>query len=471
MSRDQRKQYISSLLRSWKLEIPSKQTEFFEAFLDEAEIESSYNQITASAKFIMENWKERSLIEDIRTRLIQLPNATVGKPYSYTFSLAKMGLQDIAYFELAQFERIGLTYDKETHTLSGAPTEKGEHKLIFRYRLAISDEAKPLNEKEILFVVNPDPKSLWKDLPSDKDDQFYKEDTATGSMEMLGRKLVAASKRGRSHAHEGKFRDDDFDFAFFEDNGFGVIVVADGAGSAKFSRKGSQIACETTVEYFRTQITPEEYKSFDETVINFHAEKNETNTKALNDFLTGKFGKAPFAAHKKIQTFAEMQGAALKDFSTTLICCLVKKYEFGWCVISFGVGDGGAGIYMRDKKEALLLTTPDGGEFAGQTRFLTMPDIFNPEVFYKRISFKLVDDLTALILMTDGVTDPKFQTDANLARIEKWDELWDDLNGKNPDGAAAGFDKAPEETEKGLLAWLDFWSPGNHDDRTIAILH
>ena len=26
-------------------------------------------------------------------------------------------------------------------------------------------------------------------------------------------------------------------------------------------------------------------------------------------------------------------------------------------------------------------------------------------------------------------------------------------------------------TKDQLLAWLDFWSPGNHDDRTIAILY
>ena len=28
-----------------------------------------------------------------------------------------------------------------------------------------------------------------------------------------------------------------------------------------------------------------------------------------------------------------------------------------------------------------------------------------------------------------------------------------------------------EESAQQLLDWLDFWSPGNHDDRTIAILY
>lgn len=28
-----------------------------------------------------------------------------------------------------------------------------------------------------------------------------------------------------------------------------------------------------------------------------------------------------------------------------------------------------------------------------------------------------------------------------------------------------------EVAKEQLLNWLDFWSPGNHDDRTIAILY
>ena len=66
--------------------------------------------------------------------------------------------------------------------------------------------------------------------------------------------------------------------------------------------------------------------------------------------------------------------------------------------------------------------------------------------------------------MTDGITDPKFETDANLLKVEKWNELWQDLS-KEVD-----FSDDNEASADQLLNWLDFWSPGNHDDRTIAIL-
>ncbi len=98
-----------------------------------------------------------------------------------------------------------------------------------------------------------------------------------------------------------------------------------------------------------------------------------------------------------------------------------------------------------------------------------MPDIIKNEL-YHRMRFEVVDNFTALILMTDGITDPKFEIDANLNRIEKWDALWDDLNGNNEDNTKVDFANDNEQSADQLLKWLDFWSKGNHDDRTIAIL-
>jgi len=98
-----------------------------------------------------------------------------------------------------------------------------------------------------------------------------------------------------------------------------------------------------------------------------------------------------------------------------------------------------------------------------------MPEIIKNDL-YKRMRFDIVEDFTALILMTDGITDPKFETDANLYRIEKWHAFWDDLNGNNEDNAKVDFADDNEQAAEQLLKWLDFWSKGNHDDRTIAIL-
>ena len=73
--------------------------------------------------------------------------------------------------------------------------------------------------------------------------------------------------------------------------------------------------------------------------------------------------------------------------------------------------------------------------------------------------------------MSDGVSDPMFETDANLANPQKWDEFWENLAGKNDDGVAVHLTDDNEESKNELLKWLDFYIGGNHDDRTIAILY
>jgi hypothetical protein len=148
------------------------------------------------------------------------------------------------------------------------------------------------------------------------------------------------------------------------------------------------------------------------------------------------------------------------DFSTTLILVIHKILDDGHhFVASYWVGDGGTGIFRKGDK-VLPLGKADSGEFAGQTRFLD-GSMLEPEELKKRINFAVANDFTAVVAMTDGITDPKFETDANFEKLEKWDQLWAELEPILYSDHPAGE----------LLNWLDFWSVGNHDDRTIAILY
>lgn len=180
-------------------------------------------------------------------------------------------------------------------------------------------------------------------------------------------------------------------------------------------------------------------------------------------------------AHKAINALSDnVEGTKPKDFATTLLLAICKKLDFGWFVASFWVGDGAMCIYNREKHTARLLGVPDEGEFSGQTRFLTMPEIFrDARSLYQRLRFGIVPDFTALMLMTDGVSDPMFGTEANLNNIDRWDDLWDKLSNGFPEDDIPGVDLSDdnENVKEGLLKWLDFWKPGEHDDRTIAILY
>ncbi len=473
------KGYLEQILQKNKLNIEKHHIKLFDDFSKDIKIIEALNTIQKAQNYMIDKWKEKTLIEDIQASHIVLSNGTVGKPYEYTIDFSQLKLSEISDYNLEVDEKIGVKFNKAENKISGILLEAGDHTLILNFKIKNSTEDKQFIRKEIKLIVNPDPKSLWIPKPSDTTDKYWKKDFDSAHCQISSKQLVVASKRGRSHAQEGIFRDDDFSYSFFEQTGWGVITVADGAGSAKFSRKGSDIACKTIIEYFKN-IDKDKLTEIENAIQEIIEEKEETNVfklttddnqKKLSGYFIEQLGKAAFLAQTKVRDEAISNNAVIKDYSTTLIFALVKKYKSKFVIASFWVGDGGIGIYNKDKNEVFVLGTPDSGEFAGQTRFLTMNDIFADGAYANRIRFKIVDDFSALILMTDGITDPKFQTDNNLNRIEKWNELWADLNGRNEDNSRVDFSKPAAEVEFELMNWLDFWSPGNHDDRTIAILY
>ncbi|NDV65002.1 PP2C family serine/threonine-protein phosphatase [Bacteroides sp. 224] len=414
----------------------------------------------------------------LRNKHISLPNGKVNQEYRFFFNVEEL-LLDVGEFSFEGLSDIGLNYDPETKEITGIPNKHGDAKIKLKCKRKDWEEGKPIFEREINMIINPDPKSLWNNIPTETDIDYYKPDydkgfvkveskrtrgiLGFGKKELPQKDMVAASQRGRSHAHEGKPRDDDFALYFDDANEWYVMTVADGAGSAQYSRKGSQIACNTVVEVCKELINTHA-ESLEKTITVFNEDKSQTNRNEVGKILYNIIGTAVFKSYKNIEKEALEKGAPLKNYSTTLIVSVCKKFSFGWFVGAFWVGDGGIGIYHKDTQYLKVLGEADGGEFAGQTRFLTMPEIMQNTEIYRRLRFDVVEDFTALILMTDGVTDPKFETDANLLKIEKWNDLWDDLS------AEVDLVDDNEESAYQLLRWLDFWSPGNHDDRTIAIL-
>lgn len=445
----------------------------------ELKSDSQKNDLSAEAKVEIvnadinkpTNEKEKDLAfeDQIKTKQIVLTNGKMNQPYCCFFDINSYGIKEIGDFCFVGLDAIGLNYDKETKEIKGIPILSGDHKIKIEIKRSDWSEGKPKFVRELNLTINPDPKSLWNDIPTPIDIEYYKLDSDKLFVKVEAKDgeprkdMVAASQRGRSHAHEGKARDDDFQLFYDIDNEWYIVAVADGAGSAKSSRKGSQIATQVAVEVCKTQIS-EHNEEFCKLIQGFSEDKSDENRKKFGDYLYTIVGTSIFKAYKAIENEAITVGKPLKDFSTTLIFSISKKFSFGWFVGAFWVGDGGIGIYNKDTQFLKVLGESDGGEFAGQTRFLTMPEIINDTEIYRRLRFDIVEDFTALVLMSDGITDPKFETDANLLKIEKWDELWQDLSNE------VDLSDDNEASADQLLKWLDFWSPGNHDDRTIAIL-
>lgn len=420
--------------------------------------------------------------EDLR---FVINNARADEPYSCQIT-AENG--QTRTFQLNKFtppDGLPLHCDLVQAKVEGTPTTAGEFELLIQYRI-IGDSKQ--RQATLKFVVTPNPKSMWKNLPSDQQDVYWKPDEDKQFIHGAQFDLLAASKRGRSHAHVGSFRDDDFRIAHIAASDWCVAIVSDGAGSCTYSRRGSQIICETALCHIRQSLESEHAQVIAQAAENYsHACAENTDQARLEhakvSLRNALYATVCHAAHFSVVAIAEeikqrpdLQAKA-KDYSSTALIAICKKFPFGTLCAAYWVGDGAVGIYSQTKGISLLGAV-DSGEFSGQTRFLDASEV-TAQALVDRLRFELVDDMSALVLMSDGVSDPKFETEARLARASDWDELWRDLNdgvtiahdaGGDTESAAESAAEGAAKAQK-LLSWLDFWSQGNHDDRTIALIY
>ncbi|MEJ7672984.1 MAG: protein phosphatase 2C domain-containing protein [Chitinophagaceae bacterium] len=466
---DDVKQVVNKLFESNNIKIPANKKELFNKFLASEENINALNIISQNQDSVMARWKVEERIADIVQQPIRMLNATVGKSYETKFDFDKNNWKDISEYEFQGLEEAGLTFDKKTQQIIGNPTQSGDLKFVMKFKIEGQPDDAPFNEKPFILIINHDPKSLWKKLESDKSDPYWKEDEVTLFEAFRDKHILVSCKRGRSHANVGSFREDDFAFKELA-NEWNIVVVGDGAGSARISRKGSAMACNGIVEYFSEKTSIENMLAFDD-LMQQHANNPDDETQnKINHFVYNNLGGAALKVHKNLEEFAAKEGFTIKDLNSTLVFTLYKKYDSGYAFLSFGVGDCPMAVLDKDISEVTLLNWIDVGDYGGGTRFINMPEIFQNEKFFSRFSFKMLDEFSYLILMSDGIYDPKFVVESNLPKVKNWEKFLEDINGKNEDKIKVELKAGNADIVNQFSAWMDFWSVGNHDDRTLAIV-
>ena len=392
-----------------------------------------------------------SPIKPARNMSFRIPNATVGEPYSGELEVSTQTTEPLQYRISTLPEGLaGLLIDETSNKLVGTPTIAGEHDIGVQWTLSGTN----WHDGVCKLIVNPDPRSLWKVLEPPLDDPYYKNNLDSRIIaDHSELKILAASRRGRSHEHAGTFRDDDFYIGRSPSSNWDILIVADGAGSASSSRWGSKLAVEAAGNYLMSILGSEEAVSLDQAIKTW-----TTDQRKVGEEVQKLFRSMTTAAIDSVEKEALSKNVSAKDYSTTLLVVITKQYTEGIFIASFWVGDGAIVAYDQQGK-VRLMGRPDSGEFAGQTRFLDRSAL-SPDSFASRVAIGLYPDLLAIILMTDGVSDPIFETDVGLQDKTKWGNLWEELTPL----------LTSEEPDKEVLKWLDFFSPGNHDDRTIALM-
>ncbi|MDR3323043.1 MAG: protein phosphatase 2C domain-containing protein [Zoogloeaceae bacterium] len=393
-------------------------------------------------------------------------NARQGEPFDAEIMIephsAKPQLVDI------RFENdMGLTVSPPHWRIQGTPTRSGEFTLDVVYS---NTEGGQTYVGKLPLVINPDPKTLWKDEPSGDANStlFWKEDNVHQCVQSQDAKIVAARRRGRSHAHKGTCCDDDFFIEVDPVHGWHLAIVADGAGSAKFSRHGSKVATDAAAAFLKQALAAtagEELRKASADYANSPPlDPQSAKGQTLRNCLYVTLGHAAHAAvkalHKAVDEHPEI--SHVKELSTTLLIGLARKIGTRWFCAAYWVGDGAVGVY-RENRDIVLLGDADSGEFSGQTRFLAAEEV-QQESLLRRLRFVVVEDMTAFVLMTDGVSDPKFPSEMKLGELAEWNALWQDI-----DRAARLHEEGDADSR--LLDWLNFWATGEYDDRTIAIIY
>ncbi|MBQ8286956.1 MAG: protein phosphatase 2C domain-containing protein [Thermoguttaceae bacterium] len=422
----------------------------------------------------------------------RLPRASVGTPYQESLDLGALLLENASDARRVRFELVDVNavfadfglkcrlVDDRVLQLSGTPTRH----LFTRLHIEIRCDDATTASLLFPFNIQPDPWALWEYREPPKDAPYPVDHLKKAARPFPGtdKLVLAASRRGRSHEHKGAFRDDDFAFHVAGEGEWSFFATADGAGSAEFSRQGAKIACETVVAQLKKNFAQ---NPLPEPLFENHHRASQSLFAVFDGFkapngIVYNFHSALHKSYRQIYAECQKYNATLapnqpqkklKDFHTTLLCCAIKKYPNFWAILSYWIGDGAFAIYgPNGERRVEPLGEPDGGEFAGQTRFFTMAPELAAEPIQRRFRMTFLNDFDALVMATDGVADPYFEVAAEMSNMENWGRFW------NARGREALFenvfapDASPEERAENLLQGLHFKELGHSDDRTLLLL-
>ncbi len=250
--------------------------------------------------------------------------------------------------------------------------------------------------------------------------------------------LIAASRRGRLHAHRGDHREDAI--AMHEHATGWCGAVADGAGSAPWSRLGAAIATQTFCAAFVAATGP----------------------------LGPRATAAARVSHDALRQFAQQSDIPLRALRTTLLAAAVDGNQLA----TLQVGDGGIVVVGRDNT-VTLPQAGDAGEFSGEVHHF-LPDDGSLERLVASMQIMSLASVRAVLLVSDGIEDPWYPlarhapllveslehglTDERAAAIAVANGVqhaWRGTVATAPDPAAA------------LGEWMTFEKRGENDDRSV----
>jgi serine/threonine protein phosphatase PrpC len=275
--------------------------------------------------------------------------------------------------------------------------------------------------------------------PAIPDDVAARADGASADVPLPGGgRLLVASRRGRLHAHRGDHREDAMAWRTGGDGW--CVAVADGAGSAVYSRVGAHVAAQVVVHEALRALR------------HGHA-------------LSAALSTAADAVQAALDTLAAQAPCAPRDLRTTLLVAVGT----GERLALMQVGDG-AIVCEGPTPPFRQPIAPHSGTYSGEVAHF-LPDAGAVDALRASILELEAGAAHTVLLATDGVEDPWYP----LARHAP--ALLASLAGEAapmPEGLLLAGTAAPLRVADGagdaLLQWLAFEKRGENDDRTLAVV-
>jgi hypothetical protein len=255
--------------------------------------------------------------------------------------------------------------------------------------------------------------------------------TSTAGTE--GYYLVGASNRGKTHAHNGTYREDATEVS--ATSHWNLIAVSDGAGTAPLARVGANLAVKHAVAAMRKAM-PAQPGTSDIGVAIVEGLKAAVNAQ---------------------QRFADDNHVPLTDLNATLLLLIHWALNKGCLMGLLHVGDGLIAAETVDGKYYVLTEADVDPDDSGRTLFLTSAPIKTWVARAKVYQFD--EQLNIVALMTDGLAgDIEPPTPERLSS-----QLFEPLRQK-----VLCYPAHLRETA--LLHFLSYDRRGSYDDRTLALL-
>ncbi|AXT84667.1 hypothetical protein C6I20_05320 [Aeromicrobium sp. A1-2] len=191
--------------------------------------------------------------------------------------------------------------------------------------------------------------------------------------------------RGKSHVLDGKPGQDRFNYD--ARHGVQVLCLADGAGSARYSEHGAQTVVSAGCNFVLDFLSPGQ---------------------TMVDILDG----STLLEHliDQLRVVAARLDCELKDLASTFLCVALSDESF----FAAHIGDGVIGAERVGELE--VVTSPDNGEFANVTTFVTSRDA----AASMQVVRGNLEGYSGFVLMSDGTADSLFNYERQtLARACK----------------------------------------------------